>query len=64
MRRNLPQIFRHLRELAEHCGSYCDPDGERLEILTRELRDLEKQKWGPRKKKKHKAVEGEHGDGI
>jgi len=28
------------------------------------LRDLEKQKWGPRKKKKHKAIEGEHGDGI
>lgn len=60
MRRNLPQIFRHLRELAEYIPDSCNA----VELLRCELRELEKQKWGPRKKKKHKAIEGQDGDGI
>jgi hypothetical protein len=63
MRRNLPQIFRHLRELVEQAQDDWF-NVEILKTLSLELCELEKQKWGPRKKKKHKGIEGEHGDGI
>ena len=54
-RRDLPQLLRNLRVMLDEC---------RFEEAKTLVRKLEEMNWGRRKKKKHKAVEGEHGDGI
>ena len=55
MRRDLPQLLRTLRVFLDEC---------RFEDAKLLVRKLEGMHWGRKKKKKHKAVEGAHGDGI
>jgi hypothetical protein len=55
MRRDLPKLLRTLRILLNEC---------RYQEADELARALEEMHWGRRKKKKHKGVEGQHGDGI